>query len=346
MDLNLLDRTLAELGQPAFRSRQIWRWAARGADSFAAMTDLPLRLREALEASVPFSTLTLEQEAVARDGTVKALFVTADGRPVEAVLMRYQPDDARAARKREAGRRAGGKRAGRQSLCLSSQSGCPLTCTFCATGQMRFARNLTSSEILDQALHFRRFTPVDHAVFMGMGEPMMNLDGVLGACDRLPALGITSRRTAISTVGWIPGIERLADDPRPLRLALSLHAADPALRSELMPVNDRYPLADVLAACDAYYARKRRLVFVEYVMLAGVNDSHRQAVQLAEALDPHVYKVNLIPYNPTDSPYEGSTPKAIEAFRAELERRGLRTTVRLTRGRDIAAACGQLAAQA
>jgi 23S rRNA (adenine2503-C2)-methyltransferase len=181
---------------------------------------------------------------------------------------------------------------------------------------------------------------------MGMGEPMMNLDGVLGACDLLPALGITSRRTAISTVGWIPGIERLADDPRPLRLALSLHAADPALRSELMPVNDRYPLADVLAACDAYYARKRRLVFVEYVMLAGVNDSHQQAVQLAEALDPHVYKVNLIPYNPTDSPYEGSTPKAIEAFRAELERRGLRTTVRLTRGRDIAAACGQLAAQA
>ena len=326
MDLNLLDRTLAELGEPAFRARQIWRWAAQGADSFASMTDVPLRLREVLEASVPFSTLTLEQEAVARDGTVKALFVTADGRPVEAVLMRYAD--------------------GRRSLCLSSQSGCPLTCTFCATGQMRFGRNLTSSEILDQALHFRRFTPVDHAVFMGMGEPMMNLDGVLGACDRLPAVGITSRRTAISTVGWIPGIERLADDPRPLRLALSLHAADPALRSELMPVNDRYPLADVLAACDAYYARKRRLVFVEYVMLAGVNDSHQQAVQLAEALDPHVYKVNLIPYNPTDSPYEGSTPKAIEAFRAELERRGLRTTVRLTRGRDIAAACGQLAAQA
>jgi len=267
----------------------------------------------------------VEQEARARDGTVKALFRTSDGRPVEAVLMRYRDR--------------------RPSLCLSSQSGCPLTCTFCATGQMRFGRNLSASEILDQALHFRRLDAVDRAVFMGMGEPMMNLEGVLGACDRLPDIGVTSRRTAISTVGWIPGIERLAADARPLRLALSLHAADPALRSQLMPVNDRYPLSAVLAACQTYYARKRRVVFVEYVMLAGVNDSVAQAVQLAGALDPRVYKVNLIPYNPTDSEYEGSTPKAIEAFRAELERRGLRATVRLTRGRDIDAACGQLAAR-
>jgi 23S rRNA (adenine2503-C2)-methyltransferase len=326
MDLDLLQRTLEELGEPAFRARQVWRWVAEGVDSFEAMTDVPKRLRETLADAVPFSTLTLEHEAHARDGTVKALFATADGRPVEAVLMRY--------------------RDGRRSLCLSSQSGCPLTCTFCATGSMRFGRNLDAFEIVDQALHFRRISAVDHAVFMGMGEPMMNVDAVLGACDRLPDLGITSRRTAISTVGWIPGIERLGDDPRPLRLALSLHAADPALRSELMPVNDRYQLDQVIAACDAYYARKRRRVFVEYVMLAGVNDSHAQAAQLAEALDPRVYKVNLIPYNPTGAGFEGSTPKAIEAFRAELERRGLRATIRLTRGRDIAAACGQLAASA
>jgi 23S rRNA (adenine2503-C2)-methyltransferase len=325
MDLDLLQRTLDDLGEPAFRARQIWRWAAQGAASFRSMTDVPRRLRDTLADAVGFSTLTLEHEARARDGTVKALFHTADGRAVEAVLMRY--------------------RDGRRSVCLSSQSGCPLTCSFCATGQMRFARNLTAWEIIDQALHFRRLDTVDHAVFMGMGEPMMNLDGVLGACARLPDVGITARRTAISTVGWIPGIERLADDPRPLRLALSLHAADPALRSELMPVNDRYPLADVLAACESYYARKRRTVFVEYVMLAGVNDSVGQAVQLADALDPRVYKVNLIPYNPTASEYRGSSPKAIEAFSAELERRGLRATVRLTRGRDIDAACGQLAAQ-
>jgi 23S rRNA (adenine2503-C2)-methyltransferase len=325
MDLDLLQRTLDDLGEPAFRARQIWRWAAQGAASFHSMTDVPRRLRDTLAEAVGFSTLTLAHEARARDGTVKALFHTADGRAVEAVLMRY--------------------RDGRRSLCLSSQSGCPLTCSFCATGQMRFARNLTAWEIVDQALHFRRLDAVDHAVFMGMGEPMINLDAVLGACERLPDVGITARRTAISTVGWIPGIEQLTDDPRPLRLALSLHAADPALRSVLLPVNDRYPLVDVLAACESYYASKRRTVFVEYVMLAGINDSVGQAVQVAEVLDPRVYKVNLIPYNPTASEYRGSSPKAIEAFRAELERRGLRATVRLTRGRDIDAACGQLAAR-
>jgi 23S rRNA (adenine2503-C2)-methyltransferase len=237
-------------------------------------------------------------------------------------------------------------RDGRRSLCLSSQSGCPLTCAFCATGAMRFGRNLTASEILDQALHFRRSEAVDHAVFMGMGEPMMNLESVLAACRRLPDLGITHRRTAVSTVGWIPGIRRMAQDPMPLRLALSLHAADEALRSELMPVNERYPLRDVIAACHEFYARKRRMVFVEYVMLAGVNDTSPQAAALAELLDPRVFKVNLIPYNPTGSEFRGSSPKAIEAFRGELERHGLGATVRLTRGRDIDAACGQLAARA
>jgi 23S rRNA (adenine2503-C2)-methyltransferase len=211
---------------------------------------------------------------------------------------------------------------------------------------MRFGRNLTASEIVDQALHFRRLDTVDHAVFMGMGEPMMNLDHVLAACRRLPDVGITHRRTAISTVGWIPGIERLTDTDMPIRLALSLHAADPALRSQIMPVNDRYPLADVLAACEAHYARKRRKVFVEYVMLAGINDAHPQAAQLADLLDPRVYKVNLIPYNPTDSPYAASSRRAIAAFRDQLEQRGLSATVRLTRGQDIEAACGQLAAAA
>jgi 23S rRNA (adenine2503-C2)-methyltransferase len=183
-------------------------------------------------------------------------------------------------------------------------------------------------------------------VFMGMGEPMMNLDNVLAACEKLPDLGITHRRTAISTIGWIPGIERLSASEMPIRLALSLHAADPALRSELMPVNDRYPLPDVIAACEAYYERKRRMVFVEYVMLAGVNDSFAQAAQLATMLDPRMFKVNLIPYNPTDSGFTGSSPKAIAAFKDELERHGLGATVRLTRGRDIDAACGQLAAHA
>ena len=323
MDLELLRRTLADAGEPTFRARQVWAWAARGAGSYHAMTDLPAALRARLADAVAFSTLTLADEAHAKDGTVKSLFHTADGRAVEAVLMRY--------------------RDGRRSLCLSSQSGCPLTCTFCATGAMKFGRNLTASEILDQALHFRRIEEVDHAVFMGMGEPMMNLDNVLAACARLPDVGITHRRTAISTVGWIPGIDRLARCEMPIRLALSLHAADTALRSQIMPVNDRYPLADVLAACVRFHEAKRRPVFVEYVMLAGVNDRYEQAVALAELLDPKVFKVNLIPYNPTGS-YDGSGPDAIDAFRAVLEEQGLRATVRLTRGRDIAAACGQLAA--
>jgi 23S rRNA (adenine2503-C2)-methyltransferase len=236
-------------------------------------------------------------------------------------------------------------RDGRRSICVSSQSGCPLTCTFCATGQMRFGRNLTTAEIVDQALHFRRLEAIDHCVFMGMGEPMMNLDAVLEACRCLPDIGITHRRTAISTVGWIPGIERLAETEMPIRLALSLHAPNDALRSELMPVNDRYPLADVLEACRRYHRARRRIVFVEYVMLAGVNDSRELAEELAAILDPRVFKLNLIPYNPTGVGFEGSDPQAIHSFKAAVERRGLRATVRLTRGRDIDAACGQLAAK-
>ena len=302
----------------------MWDWAARGVGGYAEMTNLPGELRSELEQEVPFSTLELEREAKASDGTVKALFRTREGHPVEAVLMRY--------------------RDGRRSLCLSSQSGCPLTCTFCATGQMRFGRNLTPSEILDQALHFRRIEPVDHAVFMGMGEPMLNLDSVLEAARSLPDVGITWRRTTISTVGWLPGLTRFVDEvEEPIRLALSLHAATDELRSELMPVNERYPLAEVLAECERYFKLRRRKVFVEYVMLSGVNDRVEQARSLADLLDPKVFKVNLIPYNPTGM-YEGSSRKAIAAFKHVLDRARLPATVRMTRGRDIAAACGQLAA--
>jgi 23S rRNA (adenine2503-C2)-methyltransferase len=324
MDLRLLDETLTAAGEPAFRARQAWSWAARGATGYEQMSDLPAALRDRLAAEVPFSSLEPVREAHAADGTVKALFHTRDGRPVEAVLMRY--------------------RDGRRSVCVSSQSGCPLTCTFCATGTMRFGRNLTASEILDQVLHFRRIERVDHLAFMGMGEPLMNLDHVLAAARRLPDVGITHRRTTVSTVGWVPGIRALTETDMPIRLAFSLHAADDDLRSQIMAVNDRYPVAGVLEACAAYYERRRRRVFIEYVMLAGVNDSYAQAVQLAHRLDPRIYKVNLIPYNPTGM-YDGSSPVAIAAFKAALEEHGVRATVRLTRGRDIDAACGQLAAR-
>ena len=210
---------------------------------------------------------------------------------------------------------------------------------------MAFGRNLTASEILDQALHFRRLEPIDHAVFMGMGEPMLNLDSVIEAATQLPELGITNRRTTVSTVGWLPGLSRFVDEvEQPVRLALSLHAPTDELRSELMPVNERYPLAEVLAECRRYHELRRRKVFVEYVMLGGVNDRVEQARALAELLDPKVFKVNLIPYNPTGM-YAGSTRKAIAAFKDVLDAARVPATVRLTRGRDIAAACGQLAAQ-
>jgi 23S rRNA (adenine2503-C2)-methyltransferase len=322
VNLELLDEALA--GEPSYRRQQVWEWTARGATSYAEMTNLPAMLRSELEERVPFSSLELVHEARSRDGTVKALFRTSEGHPIEAVLMRY--------------------RDGRRSVCISSQSGCPLTCTFCATGTMQFRRNLTASEMLDQALHFRRLEPIDHVVFMGMGEPMLNVDDVAAAARRLPDLGVTHRRTTISTVGWLPGLRRFVDEvEEPIRLALSLHAPTDALRSELMPVNDRYPLEDVIAECTRYVELRGRKVFVEYVMLAGVNDRPEQARALAQLLDPKLFKVNLIPYNPTGM-YEGSSRDAIAAFKHALERARLPATVRLTRGRDIAAACGQLAA--
>jgi 23S rRNA (adenine2503-C2)-methyltransferase len=329
MDLELLDKTLREHGEQRFRSRQVWSWVARGARGFDEMTDLPSGLRSSLAGEVPFSSLELRAEQRARDGTIKALFATAEGHPLEAVLMRF--------------------RDGRRSVCLSSQSGCPLTCSFCATGAMRFARNLSASEILDQALHFRRLGRIDHCVFMGMGEPMLNLDAVLAACRRLPDLGVTHRRTTVSTVGWVPGIRTLSACGLPVRLALSLHAPEDALRSELMPVNERYPIAEAIDACREFYASRRRRVFVEYVMLAGVNDRYEQALALARALRRDgeefcPFKVNLISYNPTGSGFEGSGRDAIAAFRAALQGAGVEATVRLTRGREIAAACGQLAA--
>ena len=345
MDLNLLDRSLAARGEPPYRARQVWEWAARGAGSYEEMTNIPAALRAELEREVPLSSLAVEREDRSRDGTRKALLRTADDRPVEAVLMTYLD--------------------GRRSVCVSSQSGCPLTCAFCATGAMRFGRNLTASEILDQVLHFKRSDngnhlrapsaplhaafgakapQINHVVFMGMGEPMMNVDAVIAACERLPSVGVAASRTTVSTVGWVPGIERLTADGPPVRLALSLHAADPALRSELMPVNDRYPLKEVLDACRAWREARGKRVFVEYVMLAGVNDRYEQAVALAEALVPReAFKVNLIPYNPTGAGFEGSSRSAIDAFAAALRVHRVPVTVRLTRGRDIDAACGQLA---
>ena len=318
---------MAELGQPSYRTGQVWEWLARGAGSFDEMTNLPAGLRADLAERLPISTLAVDASARSVDGTEKALFLTAEGRPVEAVLMRY--------------------RDGRRSLCLSSQSGCPLTCTFCATGTMKFGRNLTESEILDQALHFRRIEPVNHTVFMGMGEPMMNLDNVLAVCERLPEIGIANSHTTISTVGWLPGIQRITHEGPAVRLALSLHAPNEELRSKIMPVNDRYSMREVVDAAREWRRIRRRKVFIEYLMLDGVNDTPELAHELADLLLPkNDFKVNLIPYNPTGTVYRGSPRESIDRFRSILMSRGIHATVRLTRGRDIDAACGQLAAKA
>jgi len=209
---------------------------------------------------------------------------------------------------------------------------------------MQFRRNLTAWEMLDQALHFRRLEPIDHVVFMGMGEPMLNVDAVISAARRLPDVGVTHRRTTVSTVGWLPGLTRFINEvSEPIRLAFSLHAPTDALRSQIMPVNDRYPLEDVLGECRRYFELRRRKVFIEYVMLAGVNDSREHATALADLLDRNAFKVNLIPYNPTGM-YDGSSRERIASFKSVLDAARLPSTIRLTRGRDIAAACGQLAA--
>jgi 23S rRNA (adenine2503-C2)-methyltransferase len=342
MDRELLEQTLSELGQPAYRAKQVWEHACAGAGSYEEMSSLPKSLRSELTGRVPFSTLSLEQRLEARDGTVKALFRTHDGHPVESVLMRY--------------------RDGRRSVCISTQSGCPLKCAFCASGQMGFRRNLTTWEIVEQALFFLRIVTstegsnsgpkpatepklgagLSNAALMGMGEPLMNLEAVLTAVRALPDLGIGLRHTAISTAGWVPGIDRLTGEGLPVKLALSLHAPDDELRATLMPITARFPIAEVLAACKRFYAVRRRKVLVEYLMLAGVNDHREQARTLTRLLNPKVFKLNLIPYNETGA-FRGSSRAAIDAFRETLAKSGLEATVRVARGRDIEAACGQLA---
>ncbi len=322
----LLDATLADLGEPKFRAGQVREWLLRGVRGYDGMTNIPSPLRAELAARVPFTTLELVTEATAQDGTVKALFRTTDGHAVESVLMRYKD--------------------GRRSICVSSQSGCPLTCTFCATGQMKFGRNLTPFEILDQALHFRRKEEINHCVFMGMGEPLINFDNVMASIAYLPEVGITHRRTTISTVGWLPNLKRFIDEVEiPVRLAISVHAPDAELRQKLMPINERYPLSEVIAECRRYVAVRRQKVFIEYVMLSGVNDRPDQAQALVKLLGRTDFKVNLIPYNPTGGIYDGSSRERIEAFQNELTKGGVPATTRLTRGRDIQAACGQLAAE-
>jgi 23S rRNA (adenine2503-C2)-methyltransferase len=341
---------LTARGEPAYRADQVLAGVHRPeADGFAAMTDLPSALRASLADAYRFSTIAASHVLEADGGlTAKAVHELSDGQRVESVLMRY------------AGR---GGAVARTTICISSQAGCAVGCPFCATGQAGFARQLTPGEIVDQVLHWHRPPwqalgadwPSGAArghyniVFMGMGEPLNNTDRVFEAVRLLndPArLGIGARHITVSTSGVVPGMDRMVDELPQVNLAISLHAADDDLRDELVPINRKWPIGEVIAAGQRFAQRSGRRVSLEYVMIDGMNDSLPLAEGLAELARGWRSHVNLIPLNPTPgSRWSGTPPARVAAFAAVLKAAGVATTVRDTRGREIEAACGQLHAQ-
>ncbi|HYL07489.1 MAG TPA: 23S rRNA (adenine(2503)-C(2))-methyltransferase RlmN [Candidatus Udaeobacter sp.] len=326
-----LDAWLADHDAPAYRRKQIMSRLARGAPSFADMKDLPGGLRAALEAEFRITSLRPLATSQADGGrTTKTLFELDGGHSVEAVVMRY---------------------ADRSTLCISSQAGCPIGCPFCATGKFPFGRSLRAHEIVEQAVDAERILAgegrrLSHVVFMGMGEPMANYTAVVESVRRLAdpdLLGISPRRIVVSTSGLIPRIEQLAEEKIPVTLAISLHAARDELRDVLVPINRKYPVHDLVAAAQRYAGKTGRRVSYEWVMLAAVNDTERDAGELGALLKGKLAHVNLIPFNPVDgTPYHAPERRSIRAFKEMLEARGLNVTVRDTRGREADAACGQL----
>lgn len=318
-------------GEPAFRLKQVEAARRGGAREWDEVTTLPKELRTRLAEVAPLWTVVPDAVAESRDGTLKWRLRTADGLAIESVLIKH----AR----------------GRRTLCVSSQAGCALGCGFCATGKMGPGRDLTGREIADQAFLAAAVAReadarLSNVVFMGMGEPLQNTAAVFEAVREMHSpegLGISARQIAISTAGWVPGIEELVGFDIPVRLALSLHAADDETRSRLMPINNRWPIANVLSECRRYADRTGRRVFIEYLMLDGVNDSVSDARRLATHLRDGSFHVNLIEYNATGSDFRGSPPDRVRTFTEELQAAGLHPSFRRSRGADIAAACGQLA---
>jgi 23S rRNA (adenine2503-C2)-methyltransferase len=350
----LYDLTHAELtalmagwGEPSFRGEQIWRWLYKSLVSdIAGMANLPHELRSRLRSETRLDLLEPIAQQVSSTGqTHKVLFRLRDGSAIESVLMRY--DD-------------------RRTACISTQVGCGMGCTFCATGQGGLARNLSAGEIVAQVLHFAREIrdaqvqeaqengrraaldahPISNVVLMGMGEPLANYQATMQAIDALTdprGYGLGARRITLSTVGLVPGIRRLARAAVPINLAVSLHAANDALRDSLVPVNRNFPLADLLAAVRDYVDAAGRRVTFEYALISGINDAPQQARELAALLEGLLCHVNLIPLNPTpDSPLRPSSRERVGAFRTELEKLGIPVTVRMRRGIEIEAGCGQL----
>ncbi len=345
-----LGREFADFGEPSFRARQIWRAVYREANSsFDEMTNLPMRLRTILSEKFCINPLKTVLTLNSRDGsTDKMLFRLQDGQLIETVLMRYEAD---------------GHRNARSTVCISTQAGCALGCTFCATGQQGFVRNLSSGEIVAQVLHIIRSArlggahqrvnserkPVTNVVFMGMGEPLANYDATMAAVRTLndaEGVGIGARHITISTVGLVPQIIRLAREPLQINLAVSLHAADDDTRNETMPINRRYPIEALITACRRYVEETNRRVFFEYVLLRGQNDSLMHATRLGQLLRGLLCHVNVIPVNETEEgAYKRPSAYLTRAFQDVLRNEGVPSTVRMEKGIDINAGCGQLRAR-
>lgn len=321
---------LTQRREPPYRAAQIHKWLfQKGAASFAEMSDLPARLRQALEEEFSLGRLKTVRRAASRDGTLKFLFGLSDKLAIESVLI---PE------------------AGRLTLCVSTQAGCGFGCAFCATALMGFKRNLRAREILGQILEARRSLPpgerISHVVLMGMGEPLANYAETLSALeimsDGSAGLGISPRRITLSTVGLVPRIKRLMEETS-VNLAVSLHATTDEARSQLMPVNRKYGLKELIECCRSLPLPHRRRITFEYVLLRGVNDTPEDARRLSRLLSGIRCKINLIPFNPhPGGPFQRPAPEAVEEFQAALRARGYQVNVRRPRGDDIQAACGQL----
>jgi 23S rRNA (adenine2503-C2)-methyltransferase len=315
-------------GQPAYRARQVWESLHVRVQRPEEMTELPESLRTSLGAALPPALTELTRQSADEGQTTKWLWGLHDGAQVETVLMHY-PD--------------------RVTVCVSTQAGCAMACQFCATGQAGFQRQLSSGEIVEQvaeAMRAARPRRLSNVVFMGMGEPLSNYDRVWRAVTRLQGeMGLSARHLTLSTVGIVPGIRRLATESLPVNLAVSLHAANDALRDVLVPVNRRYPLAHLAEACREYIEASGRRLSIVGAMIHDVNDRGSDAAELSQFVRPLGAHVNLIPLNPTPGyAVRGSSAARVRQFRDQLEALGVNATVRMTRGADIDAACGQLAA--
>ncbi len=327
LDLSLGDLAGLLSGEPRYRAVQVWRGLHQGLDP-SEMTDLPMALRKRLATGLP-PALDLATTSVSEGAdTVKWLWSLSDGSSVETVLMHYP---------------------GRATVCVSSQAGCAMACTFCATGQAGFRRHLTAGEIVEQVVRARRAAlprRLSNVVFMGMGEPLANYGATWAAVQRLHReLGLSARHLTVSTVGIVPGILRMASEGLPVNLAVSLHAANDELRDQLVPINRRWPLPVLLDACRTWRQAKGRRLSFEWALIDSVNDRDADADELAALAGPLAAHVNLIPLNPTPGYLTRGTPPArVRAFRHRLRARGVNATVRRNRGTDIDAACGQLAA--